>query len=131
MKVFKGFKNAVSSGDPPTLKFTLPAIRNPRSTQPSGAFDVSIVDEQEAVLYDWKSNTSPTVTMTTGQSPASVSFSRDNVQNGALTDYEWTVTPNTFYSTGDIITIIPPNSVSLSQSTSCQGLSILKSSLDC
>ena len=71
-----GFRDSASSGDPPTLKFDLPNMLNPRSTQPTGAFDVYIEDSNGETIYTWTDDTSPTLTMITSVKPLAISFTR-------------------------------------------------------
>lgn len=44
IKIKDGFKFADSQGDPPTLRFTVPQLTNPRSQVTSGTFNVTIYD---------------------------------------------------------------------------------------
>lgn len=46
-----GFKYSESKGDPPTLIFTIPNLKNPRSLRSSGYFNITVYDSSGEALY--------------------------------------------------------------------------------
>lgn len=89
--IMQGFTNANSAGDPPTLIFSIPALMNPRSTQTTAPFNITIFDANDLALYYYNVTTTPTVTMTGATSPKYIKYSRLSQMNGALTSYTWTI----------------------------------------
>jgi hypothetical protein len=60
-----GFKRDPSEGNPPTLTFGIPYLRNPRSIASSDPFNVTIFDESGKAMYELNTTniTAPTITM--------------------------------------------------------------------
>jgi hypothetical protein len=47
----QGYKFAFSDGDPPEMYFTLNYFRNPRSTAPTGMFNITILSASDKNLF--------------------------------------------------------------------------------
>eukprot|EP00347_Sterkiella_histriomuscorum_P004371 403360712 len=127
----KGFQASKSSSDPPTLQFTIPYLNNPRSLAPSKVFGVRIYDSQNRMIYLWESTTSPTVQMKTTGKPTAFSLSRRSTQNSAVTDFQFSITPNLYFEAGDLIRIVAPTPIIFSSLSTCTGIQALASSLTC
>lgn len=84
-----------NSGDPLTLKFTIPGLRNPRTTATSGLFSFLVYDT--AIKYITYNMTGElNVTMSTGNSIKSVQITRMSSVNGEVNTYSFLVVLNSY-----------------------------------
>lgn len=101
IKIKDGFKFADTQGDPPTLRFTIPYLANPRSQVTSGMFNVTVFDANDAVLYRFNSTNGPTVTMTKYGEPYTITYGRTSTRNGVNGNYTWRIQPLSYLKNGD------------------------------
>ena len=111
------------SDDPPTLVFSLPGFKNPRSLHPTGAFQLSLWDGTK-LLYN-STGLSSTLQMTSVSAIKLVNITRASQVNGALTNYTFRVTFTGSVITGDQLVIENPkvNSIKFTNTTKCYGTS--------
>lgn len=87
----------------PYLTWDLTGFRNPRSTETSAPWNITIVDRYEKAYYHWQVEDSPTVTMSGAASPLKFDYSRESKQNGALTNYTFNVINTNYLQDGDTL----------------------------
>jgi hypothetical protein len=119
IKIEDGFEDEQSDEDPPTLEWEFPYMENPRSTAPTGVFNVTIIDSYQRVLYYWDSSTSPTVIMKTAADPTSITYTRTSEANGDYNPYTFVIKNNNIYQEGDVVWITLPSSMAFSSSSTC------------
>ena len=108
------------------LQFTISGITNPRSLKPSSSFNVYIYDANGNGQYALTSGL--TTTMTTASDFRSISISSGSVNNGAYTNYTFSITLSNVIVSGDYARITIPTEIGLS-SPVWTGVSNLATSL--
>lgn len=122
---------------PPTLEFSLPQFWNPRTMDNTGAFGLSIYSVSNEEIYSWNTTyaltvngatstaitAGPAVKMSRAATPQAISLSQASKQNGAITDYNFTVQTTNYLIEGDTIVIELPDPVYFSEDSKCLGLS--------
>ena len=124
--------NGFTTGDflSGTLLFTIEGIQNPRSVQPTSTFSAIIDDSSGNGQYAITSGL--TLTMTTPVDFLSISLASGSPNNGAITNYTFSITLSNKLVVGDYVRITFPAEISLSTSTpTCNGSTNLASSLTC
>jgi hypothetical protein len=140
---YKGTKNMTEEYNlktnrmiPPMVEFTLPSFRNPRTKEPTGPFNVTVYDADHEILYVWNSTwdlsvngrssksvkMGPAIQMTSAGSPEKLIVTPKSTQNGAVTDYEFTVTTRNYLKEGDSIVFTLPDPFYFSEATQVEGL---------
>lgn len=107
----------------PYLAFDLTGFINPRSTEMSLPWSVSIQDQSSRDYYSWQVTTRPTVAMSGTATARSFEYKRDSPINGALTNYNFTVVTMNYLEDGDTLTIDFPAPVYASVNSNCTGFS--------
>lgn len=120
--------NGFNTGDflSGTLQFTIEGIQNPRSLRPTDSFQARIYDPNGDGQY--AITTGRTITMLAASDFKSISISQGSENNGAVTDYTFSITLSNTLVAGDFIRVTFPTEVGISSPT-CVGNSILASSL--
>jgi len=118
--VYDGFEDGASAADPPTLKFSVPQMQNPRSTRPTSSFEIYFYDEStDYPIYYLTEGI--TVTMTSAPSMESISLTRTNEMNSGISNYTFSIV--TTASTSDTLSItLPPNSIFFLANSSCDSV---------
>jgi hypothetical protein len=94
-------------------------MENPRSTEPSGVFNVTITDNYDRVIYYWSSASSPTVVMKTAAAPTAISFTRTSEANGNYNTYTFEITNNNVYQEGDQVSLTLPDGMLFKSDSEC------------
>jgi len=107
--VRNGFETSDSELDPPKLRFTIPFLRNPRAvTNETGAFNVTIFNIDERILYVYNSSYGPNVSIYEVQPPERIEMERSSLVNGELHNMTFQITSNAEMYDGDRIAITVP-----------------------
>jgi len=136
VNVLGGFNAGDSSGNPPTLEFTIPYLKNPRSVTTTGYFNVTIYDYSDELLYYFNEtlanmSTAPNVTMTGFSTPSDIEYTRTSEENGQITNYTFLVTAGNYYETGDVVFFTLPEGVRFTDNTECYETSWIRKGLTC
>lgn len=127
---------------PPTFYFKLPGLWNPRMLGPVGPFNVTIYDKRDKdeiiYLWHWSNRThsktvnnitsytiekGPCVQMFEPAVPQSININRGSYQNGAVTQYNFTIVTTNYLTEGDEIVIKLPSPFSFSETSKAIGVS--------
>ena len=93
---------------PPDLLFTLNGFQNPRVAGFTSAWNVTIKNEWDKVLYNWNQTASPTLYVSGVAAPKYMDLTFGNKKNGALTWLEFLVTTTGGVGDGDKILVKLP-----------------------
>ena len=93
---------------PPDLLFTLNGFQNPRVAGNTGAWNVTIKNEWDKVLYNWNQTASPTLYVSGVAAPKYLELTYGNKKNGDLTWLEFLVTTTGGVGDGDKILVKLP-----------------------
>jgi hypothetical protein len=128
LKVSNGFvSNEFDDGN---LVFSVPGIRNPRSTATTSTFKVYIYDEDGFGQYSIESGEG--ISVSSISDVTAVSLSRASTVNGIKTTYTFTITLNSIIVSGDYLRIVFPNEIAVQSVTNqCTGITNLTASLTC
>lgn len=102
----------------------------------SGAFGLSVFSELNDETYTWDPeyyvtvngafdddvSQGPAVQMKTPARPQSIVIDRNSKQNGAVTDYNFTITTTNYLVEGDQIILELPTPISFSEDSQCLGV---------
>jgi len=121
--VLRGFESGPTDGNPPSLEFSIPYLRNPRSVSTSGTFNVTIFDYTGEILYFFNetlaNETAPTVSMVGYSAPNNLYLQRSTEQNGLVADYYIQLQSSNYIQESDIIWFKLPDGVRFSLDTEC------------
>jgi hypothetical protein len=85
MTLTGGFSEGPTAADPPTLRFTVPGLENPRSVtgvNGTGKFNITIYTKDDQELYRFNLTEGPWFRITELQKPTSFSYTRSSNMNG-------------------------------------------------
>jgi hypothetical protein len=114
MTLTGGFSEGPTAADPPTLRFTVPGLENPRSVtgvNGTGKFNITIYTKDDQELYRFNLTEGPWFRITELQKPTSFSYTRSSNMNGVNANYTVTIEPANDLYPGDLLTVTLPHPV--------------------